>query len=41
MKIVYCSNAPISGHPGRVDIRGHTGTYGGIARDFLTFVANF
>ena len=31
------SNVLISGHPGRLT----PGTYGGIARDLLTFVANF
>ena len=38
MNIVYCSNAPISGHPGRVDIRGHTGNSAGFSyfcRQFL------
>ena len=31
------SNVLISGHPGRLT----PGTYGGIARDLLTFVADF
>ena len=35
--LLYYNYALISGHPGGVT----PGTYGGIARDLLTFVANF
>ena len=39
IEVIICSRpyALISGHPGGVT----PGTYGGIARDLLTFVANF